>query len=145
MLETGGLSVIADGLGIATTFAPRLLKWFLPKNNKAKAYKKAIVDNSEAETVTRIAELEQALATKPNQANAKVLQDEINTLKSQLAETLIHLRVNWLRLALPTLLLKAICNGLLKLTKLAVGCRWMRRLSLSWKPTLNCTAPTCLS
>jgi hypothetical protein len=29
MLETGGLSVIADGLGIATTFAPRLLKWFL--------------------------------------------------------------------------------------------------------------------
>jgi hypothetical protein len=46
-----------------------------------------IVDNSEAETVTRIAELEQALATKPNQANAKVLQDEINTLKSQLAET----------------------------------------------------------
>ena len=87
MLENTGLSVLADTLGIATTVAPRMLKWFQPKDDVAKAYKKAIVDNSDAETVTRIAELEQALATKPNQANSKVLREELDKLKGQLAET----------------------------------------------------------
>lgn len=87
MLENAGLSVLGDALGVATVYGPRLLKWFIPKNNTAKAYKKAVVESSDPETVTRLVELEQALATKPNQANAKVLQDEIDTLRSQLAET----------------------------------------------------------
>ena len=87
MLENSGLSVLADALGVATVVAPRMLKWFQPKDDVAKAYKKGMVDSSDAETVTRIAELKQALATKPNRANAKVLQDEINTLEKQLAET----------------------------------------------------------
>ena len=87
MLDNAGLSVLGDALGVATVYGPRLLKWFMPKNDVAKAYKKAVVENSDPETVTRLVELEQALATKPNQANAKVLQDEIDTLRSQLAET----------------------------------------------------------
>ena len=87
MLENTGLSVLADALGVATVYGPRLLKWFQPKDEVAKAYKKTIVENSDAETVTRLAEIEQALAAKPNQANTKVLQEEADKLRVQLAET----------------------------------------------------------
>jgi len=86
MLESGVTSLAADVLGVMLTAAPKM-KWFQPKDDVAKAYKQGIIDRSDPETLSRLVEIEQALATKPNQANAKVLMDEAKALREQLELT----------------------------------------------------------
>jgi hypothetical protein len=87
MQESIGLSLVGDFLGFTMGAGKKVLDWFIPKSDSATAYKAAAVAGSDAETVSRIAEIEQALATKPSQANAKVLQEERDRLLKQLEET----------------------------------------------------------
>ena len=84
--EAGVTSIAADVLGVLST-VPGKMKWFQPKDEVAKAYKQGIVDRSDPETLSRLVEIEQALATKPNRANAAVLQEEAKQLRAQLEET----------------------------------------------------------
>ena len=86
MQESIGLSLVGDFLGFTMGAGKKVLDWFIPKSDSAAAYKAAAVSGSDAETVSRIAEIEQALATKPSQANAKVLQEERSRLLKQLEE-----------------------------------------------------------
>ena len=86
MLEAGVLSLGADVLGVLST-VPGKMKWFQPTDDVAKAYKQKIVDGSDPETLSRLVEIEQALATNPNRANAAVLQEEATRLRTQLEET----------------------------------------------------------
>lgn len=87
MQESIGMSVIGDFLGFTMGAGKKVLDWFIPKDDAAAAYKKSITSKADAETVSRIAEIEQALATKPSQANTKVLQEEKARLLKQLEET----------------------------------------------------------
>ena len=87
MQESIGMSLIGDFLGFTMGSGKKVLDWFIPKSDSAVAYKAAAVGGSDPETVSRIAEIDQALATKPSRANAKVLQEEKDRLLKQLEET----------------------------------------------------------
>lgn len=87
MQESIGMSLVGDFLGFVVGGRKMVLDWFKPKDETAAAYKKSIVDKADAETVSRLVEIEQALATKPSKANTKVLTEERDRLRKQLEET----------------------------------------------------------
>jgi len=90
MLDNAGMSIVGDILGISLQVGvkgAKKLKWLLPNDDKAKAYKSAEVIKTDSDTAIRIAEIDQALATKPSSANRKVLEDERAKLIDQLENT----------------------------------------------------------
>lgn len=87
-LDAIGFSFIGDLVGLAFAGGGRkIMSWMKPRDETAKVYKAAEVVKSDPETVIRVAEIDQALATKPSAANAKVLTDERERLLKQLEET----------------------------------------------------------
>ncbi len=87
MKESVGMSLIGDILGFTMSVGKKPLQWFFPKNKAAADYKDSIVSKADAETVSRLAEIEQAIATKPSKANTKVLTEERDRLRKQLEES----------------------------------------------------------
>ncbi len=83
MLDQAGQSFVGDIIGFALASGPKL-KWFIPNNDTAKAYKSAALIKTDSDTAIRISEIDQALATKPSSANRKVLQEERAKLIDQL-------------------------------------------------------------
>lgn len=91
MLDQAGASIVGDVLGLGLRYVKPgvkgVLSWFSPNDAVARSYKARQAVRADADTVTRIAEIEQALATKPSSANAKVLNEERERLIAQLQET----------------------------------------------------------
>lgn len=87
MLDAAGTSVIGDLVGLGLKFGKPALNWFIPKNSTAQSYKATQVIKADPDTAIRIAEIDQALATQPSRANAKVLNEERERLIAQLQET----------------------------------------------------------
>ena len=87
MLDQVGQSFVGDIIGIGLVGGRKALSWFEAKDDVAKAYKTAQAVKTDPETVIRIAEIDQALATKPSKANTKVLTDERERLIKQVEET----------------------------------------------------------
>jgi hypothetical protein len=86
-LDAAGTSVIGDIIGLGLSFGKPALNWFIPKNSAAQSYKATQVIKADPETAIRIAEIDQALATQPSRANAKVLNEERERLIAQLQDT----------------------------------------------------------
>ena len=91
MLDQAGSSVVGDILGLGLKFAKpgvkKALDWFIPKNSTAQSYKINQAIKADSDTAIRLAEIDQALATNPSTANAKILNEERERLISQLQET----------------------------------------------------------
>ena len=86
MLDSAAFSVVGDVLGFVASGAKPALRWFIPKDETAKAYKEATQLQSNVETYKRITEIDQALATGPSTANARILKEERAKLVKQVNE-----------------------------------------------------------
>ena len=72
--DSVAFSVLGDAISHLIDGARPVLRWLLPKDETAKAYKEATQLQSNVETYKRITEIDQALATDPSTANARILK-----------------------------------------------------------------------
>ena len=86
-LDAIGMSFLGDAIGLSFMGGRKVLGWFKPKNATAEAYKAAEVVKHDPDTVIKIAEIDQALATNPSQADTRVLKQERAKLIKELEET----------------------------------------------------------
>jgi len=85
--DSVAFSVLGDAISHLIDGARPVLRWLLPKDETAKAYKEATQLQSNVETYKRITEIDQALATDPSTANARILKEERAKLVKQVNES----------------------------------------------------------
>ena len=85
MLENGPWALAGNALGYVAARGKPVMKWFIPKDKKAINYKNLeIAKRADNKIHVRISEIDQALATKPNRTDAKILRDEKAKLQNEL-------------------------------------------------------------